>query len=142
MKLNCKSYVFVNPVEFMQATLSVSELNYIVPYAYGALYAYGMPIRVWDRENAHMRTGYPIRVWDKIRVRDATEPPPAFIASYPLFLRLFVIIVVGFSTLLTIGIFIYTRVYTWLACHLRTKLVAIYSCKAVHVLCIHCCAYI
>ena len=72
MKLNCKSYVFVNPVESMQATLSASELNYIVPYAYGALYAYGMPIRVWDRENAHTRTGYPIRVWDKIRVRDAT----------------------------------------------------------------------
>ena len=63
MKLNCKSYVFVNPVESMQATLSASELNYIVPYAYGALYAYGMPIRVWDRENAHTRTGYPIRVW-------------------------------------------------------------------------------
>ena len=57
MKLNCKSYVFVNPVESMQATLSASELNYIVPYAYG------MPIRVWDRENAHTRTGYPIRVW-------------------------------------------------------------------------------
>ena len=64
MKLNCKSYVFVNPVESMQATLSASELNYIVPYAYGALYAYGMPIRVWDRENAHTRTGYPIRVRD------------------------------------------------------------------------------
>ena len=73
MKLNCKSYVFVNPVESMQATLSASELNYIVPYAYGAQYAYGMPIRVWDRENAHTRTGYPIRVWDKIRIRDATQ---------------------------------------------------------------------
>ena len=57
MKLNCKSYVFVNPVESMQATLSASELNYIVPYAYGGLYAYGMPISVWDRENAHTRMG-------------------------------------------------------------------------------------
>ena len=85
MKLNCKSYVFVNPVESMQATLSASELNYIV--AYGALYAYGMPIRVRVRDAhtrmgqgkcpyaygiSHTRMGCPIRVWDKIRIRDAT----------------------------------------------------------------------
>ena len=43
---------------------SASKYNYSVPYAYGALYAYGMPIHVWDRENAHTRTGYPICIWD------------------------------------------------------------------------------
>ena len=64
MKLNCKSYVFVNPVESMQATLSASELNYIVPYAYGALYAYGMPIRYGTgKMPIYTRTVYPIRVW-------------------------------------------------------------------------------
>ena len=75
MKLNCKSYVFVNPVESMQATLSASELNYIVPYAYGALYAYGtgkIPIRVRDIPYAyglsHTRMGQNTRTGCNIAI--------------------------------------------------------------------------
>ena len=62
---NYEMLLFLTPTVNSNAIApSASKYNYSIPYAYGVLYMYRMPISKWDRKNAHTRTRYPIRIWD------------------------------------------------------------------------------
>ena len=52
----------------------------IIPTRYSKLlciYAYWMPICVWDRYSSHTRMGHPVCVWDNIRILGRTGPSVA-----------------------------------------------------------------